>query len=298
MEKGLKKIHKLVFNLILQAVFAAFFLAKFENANAQETKNSYGKKYDLNGEIAREIENILLFSNDENERIDLLSNQDEKDDFKIDKVSGNKVDFQVSKKNIVVNLDVKTKEKIAYNAYLNGQYEVAIELYKQIVNIEPDNNYAKYSLALIYQKMGQFFEAKNLYRELLKVDSENREEVIANMLIILSKESPRDAIYLLSRLSQQHPNSAYLSAQTALVYNELKNYKQAINYLEQATKKEPERVDYKYNLAIMYDKNKEYKMAAEAYYDVIKNYGSDEKWEKLIPIEQVRLRLGRVKDMI
>ncbi len=270
--------------------------------NAQEnTPNISNEKYNLSSDISREIENILLFNNDEQERINAISGVRKKDMFEIKNsvaASESNLNFETSKPNVIMNLDIKAKEKIAYNAYLSGQYEVAIELYKQIVAVEPYNNYANYSLALLYQKMGQFDDAKILYRQLLKNGAQNREEIIANMMTIIAQESPRDAIYMLSRLSSQHPNSAYLLAQTGLVYNKIKDYAQAINYLERAAKQDPSRLDYKYNLAIMYDKNKDYEKAVETYFDVVKNYGSDEKWEKIIPINQVKSRLDQVRSMI
>lgn len=254
--------------------------------------------------ITQEIEQILLFNDDEKSKMQPnLYKKNRKDDFFIGEENDNsdqenKFDITVQKPNITINSDARTKEKMAYNASSSGQYEVAIEFYKQVLEIEPENSYAKLSLALIYQRLSQFSQAKKLYQELLKNNPQNKEEIIANLLSILSKESPRDAVYLISRLSAQHPNSDYLSAQAALIYSDLKNYNQAVNYMKKAIEINPARLDYKYNLAIIYDNSQNYEKAVENYLEVVKSYKSDTKWANLISISQVESRIESLKNKL
>ncbi len=291
-------------NLIKKIYFVAFvaFFTMFYSAKNQafsQNKN-HNQNQILNKNITKEIENLLLFGDEEKEQIEILQNQKTEDEFVINKKNDqevvNKIDIQVSQKpKLLIDIDVRKKEKIAYNAYLSGQYEVAIEIYKQILETEPNNNYAKYSLAIIYQKMHQSYEAKSLYLELIKNHSENKEQIIANLLEIIAEESPYDAIYLLSRLSTQNPDSAYFYAQSGLLYEKLNDYENAILNLEKAAKKDEKRLDYRYNLAIIYDKNKNYKKAIENYYEVVKNYNNDKKWQKNIDINQVKSRIEQIR---
>ena len=68
--------------------------------------------------------------------------------------------------------------------------------------------------------------------QLLKTNPTNQEEIIGNLLSVLVEESPRDAVYLLSRLTVQNPESAYIFAQAAVAYDRIKNYDQAIILLQ------------------------------------------------------------------
>ena len=178
--------------------------------------------------IINEIEQSLFF-NDINQQ-----NINKKDDFQIgqkeENDEENKFDIEIKTSQIKVNIDARTKEKMAYTAAKSGQYEVAIELYKQVLEVEPENSYAKFSLAIIYQKMSQYSKAKALYGDLLKNNPPNKEEIITNTLAILSKEAPFDALYLMIRLSNQYQNSSYIFAQISLVYENLKDYEKALQY--------------------------------------------------------------------
>lgn len=248
--------------------------------------------------LINEIENLLLFSQKEKEKIGYFNEVNSGDENQVS-TENNRFNIQsFQTKKAKVNIATRKKEKIAYNLFSSGQYEASKELYKQILEDEPENDYAKYSLAVIYQKMRQFSEAKKLYMEILKSDSIDRENVIANVLTIISEESPRTAVNFLSRLSSQHPNSGYLMAQTGLIYEKVKQYDKAIIHLKKATQNSPSRLDYRYNLAIIYDKNKNYKEAIESYYDVVKGYSRNKKWQKNIPIKQVRSRIQKLKTMI
>jgi tetratricopeptide (TPR) repeat protein len=211
----------------------------------------------------------------------------------------NKVDIRAQRPNSNFNLKILQEEKKAYSAYSSGQLEVAANLYKNILMQDPTNIYAKFSLATIYQKLHQYHEAKIIYRSLLKQDNvENREEVVANLLTIISEESPREAVYFLEKLTLQNPDSDYLFAQSALVYEKMNNYEQAAKNLEKAINQAPNRVDYKYNLAIIYDKNKQYAKAIESYYDVLKNYKNDKKWQNIIALDEVKSRIQTLQEFL
>lgn len=254
-------------------------------------------------DIIREVEKNLLFTDEEKSKMELLQNQlNQKSDFTIvagatDESQNEAIEMKVNEVKKSININTRTKEKMAYNATLTGQYEVAIELYKQVIAAEPDNNYALFSLATIYQKVGQLRQAKALYYRLLQNNPDNKDEIISNILSTLSEESPRDALYLLTRLAAAHPESPYILVQTALAYSSVKNYEKAADLLRQAIELDPERLDYKYNLAITYDKAGNYEKAFAAYQEVTRNY-NDSKFASAIPLQAVKLRLETIKDRI
>lgn len=280
----------------LAIIFVVFFANTLSWANPLPNGAS-------TNDIIREVEKTLLFSDEEKSKIELTKQQlNQKSDFAI--VAGDKnnakneaIEINIKETKKVIDVDTRSKEKMAYNATLNGQYEVAIELYKQVILVEPDNNYALFSLATIYQKIGQLRQAKTIYYQLLQNNPENKEEVIGNILSTLSEESPRDALYLLTRLSTSNPQSPYILVQTALAYSGVKNYEKASELLRQAIALDPDRLDYKYNLAIIYDKAENYEKAFLFYQEVIRGYNNS-KWAAAIPLKAVQMRLATIQDKI
>lgn len=247
--------------------------------------------------VVKEIERTLLFSKSERQQLDFYKTKEsgKKNGSKSDNVSSSDYGSEL---NIVVfdpkNSDssLRDKEKMAYNYALIGQYEAAIELYKQVIKAEPNNLYAQFSLAVIYQKMNQGRQAKTLYYNLLKSDAENKDEIVGNLLAILVEESPKDAIYILSRLTAENPKSSYILAQAAIAYDKSKNYEQAIDLLKRAVAYDPDRVDYKYNLAVIYDKTSDYRNATSLYSEVLKK---DDGSNQSIPFDQIKKRIEFLK---
>jgi tetratricopeptide (TPR) repeat protein len=178
---------------------------------------------------------------------------------------------------------------------LIGQYEITIEIYKEILQKEPKNLYAKYSLAVVYQRLSQFKQAKNIYYELLKGEAENKDEIINNIIVILTEESPREAIYMLTRLTIQNPSRHYLFASMALAYEKISDYNSAIKNYTKALDLDYGNMNYCYNLGVLYDQNKEYEKALEMYSNVVKNNdGSNRE----IALDSVKRRIEKIKQMI
>lgn len=290
-------------NLLSHSSKKAAFLAVFLIFSEGLVQNSFAQNSELNDSIVKEIESTLLFDEKSNEEVKFYkkNNSDKKSDLVINRGGSSAKASSVSIKMDIADVKVgsfgiREKEKTAYNASLIEQYEVAIKLYKDVLVSEPNNAYAKFSLAVLYQKIGQLSQAKTLYQDLLKNDPANKEDIIGNLLAILIDESPKDAIYLLSHLATQNPESSYIAAQSALAYDKVQNYEQAVNMLKKAISLQPERVDYKYNLAVTYDKMGDYLKALEAYSDVIKTYDSSS--HQLTSIDQIKKRVESIKSIL
>ncbi|MBM5782010.1 MAG: tetratricopeptide repeat protein [Pelagibacterales bacterium] len=261
--------------------------------------NSFASNPELSEEIVKEIESSLLFDKESSQDIEIYkptAKKEKKPDITIDrgsaKESNNIIKIDITESSDKpLNLSIIEKQRIAYNTALIEQYEVAIELYKQIIKADSSNEYAKFSLAVIYQQIGQLKQAKELYYELLRNNPSNKDEIIENLLSVLVEESPRDSVYLLSRLSSENQKSSYLKAQLALAYDKVKEYDKAIYVLKQAIEIDPSKIEYRYNLAVIYDKTANYEKALENYYYVIKNYDNSQ----FIPLEQIKERIESIK---
>jgi tetratricopeptide (TPR) repeat protein len=263
---------------------------------------SFAQEYVATSDIVKEIEKTLIFDDESSQKINIYQKKKSpKSSVFIDHDNSSDVTNAAENPNMkltvtdpkIQNIGIIEKEKLAYNSVLIEQYEVAIELYKNVLKEEPKNVYAKFSLAVVYQKLGQFSQAKKLYTELLKDNPTNRQEIVENLLMIMVEETPRDAVYLLLRLSTQNPQSSRIAAQTAMAYEKIKNYDRAIDFLIKAVALDPDRLDYKYNLAVIYDKTAQYGKALEAYSDVAKNYSENNQF---IQIGQVQKRIELLRN--
>lgn len=291
----------LKFTLKTFSTLLLLFFSFYQSANAKINKEA------STSEVIKEIEKTLLFDQDSRKKINVYKNDRtvKKSDYVI-KAGGFDEGFEDDKEEksieiIVVDpksssFTLRKKEKLAYNAALIGQYEVAIELYKQILRVEPNNEYSKFSLAVVYQKFGQLNKSKTLYRDLLKKGVHNEDEVIGNLLAILIEQTPKDASYLLARLSIQSPKSSYILAQAAVVYDKMKKYSDATSLLERAIYLDPQNIGYKYNLAIAYDKSMKYDLALAKYLDVVDSFRDGD--DRLIALDQVKARIQAIRGSV
>ena len=262
---------------------AIFFLAMTNNAYSQDLENM--------------IERTIIL--DSKSEIEIKESSNKVSDYNIKRGKKNNAkNIQIdvsSSKNSEDNIDIKLKEKFAYNAFKNNQTEVAIELYKRIIKDDPQNIYALSCLALIYQKNHQFADAKNIYYKMMKDENQNRDILIENIISIMIEESPREAIYFINKLKPSN-DKPYLFAQLGMTYNKIKQYNKAVEFLEIAVKRDDSRIDYKYNLAINYDHLKNYENAMLFYQKVIQEYELNPVEQ--IAIESVKLRLETIKNNI
>jgi tetratricopeptide (TPR) repeat protein len=281
-----KFTHKILSFLLLVTILFSIIVPSIYADEAFE--------YISTNQIMQEIEKTLLFNNAAAQASPYKTRKDSLTLDKSAESSNKNIEITVIELSNKNKINLVQKQKLAYSASISGQLEVAIALYKQILAVSPKDQYTKFALASTYQRLGQFKQAKALYYELLKPNPVNRDEIISNLLSIIVEESPRDAIYLLTRLATQTPNSDYIMAQTAMAYSNVKNYDQAIYFLNRAIALNPAKNEYKFNLAVLYDKIADYNKALNIYQDVLSNYNEQE--DATIPALQIQKRIIAIKN--
>ena len=251
-------------------------------------------------EAVDQIQKTLLFS-DKASRVRAVKKESLNIDHSDNQFNKSDINILITDPSSKTNQQVEQKQKLAHSALVAGQYEVAVELYKQILKSDPKNKYASFSLATCYHKLGQYKQAKTIYYQLLKYewpDAQTKDELIGNLIDVIVEESPNDAVYLMDKLSSQNPNSAYILAGAAMSYDRINKPDQAILLLKRAINIDPKEIKYKFNLAIIYDKMADYQNALKYYQDVVGNYISSDNLENSIPLEQVRQRIEFIKNKI
>lgn len=161
-------------------------------------------------------------------------------------------------------LDTNYELNQAYTALMGGDTERAIAIYKNVLGSDPTNQDALFGLAATYHRTGSPDKARPYYGMLLKINPNHR-EALNNFLVLVSDESPQDALPELERLELRNPDFSPIPAQIAIVYDKLGYPDKAEDKLLRAIELAPENLTYKYNLATMMDHHRRYADAIALY---------------------------------
>ena len=86
--------------------------------------------------------------------------------------------------------------KNAYNAYKNGDYELAILYYKKANEYNKESVESKFGLAVSYQLLRQYDQAIEIYLDLL-ANNFSRKKIVHNLLLCLKHKSYKEALDIL-----------------------------------------------------------------------------------------------------
>jgi Flp pilus assembly protein TadD len=134
-----------------------------------------------------------------------------------------------------------------------GQYSNAIDIYNKQLKKNPSDVEALSGKAVALQKAGRDTEAMAAYQQLLDLNPRDV-EALTNYLGLLQKQNPDQALSRLSALSQQNPDNAAISGQTAMVYAGMQDTPNAIRYFQKAMALDPTNATYPFNLGVLYDR--------------------------------------------
>ncbi|WP_269533639.1 tetratricopeptide repeat protein [Chitinimonas sp. BJYL2] len=153
--------------------------------------------------------------------------------------------------------------QLAYDAFQQGDYPRAAELYRQHLRQDSKSRDALLGLAAVAVQRQQLDEARNLYRRVL---ADNPRDELANAaLISLSTNNDPDAAEgKLRTQMQQSPRPETATALANLLARQGR-WSEAQEFYFQAHGAAPDDPDYAYNLAIALDALGERKLAADYY---------------------------------
>ncbi len=210
-------------------------------------------------------------------------------------------DITASKGKTAISSEVKeTKEdkeaiamkRKAFDAINFNQYEIAVQIYKNVLAKNKNDAYANLGLATAYQYLGQYTQAKPLFLQATK-DFPTDQQAMANLLSIVIDESPYEAVYLLSSIADKNKTSPLFQAQASLAYTRVKNYNKAIEYIEKAIELDNKNLEYKYNLAVLYDLKGDNKRARFLYNDLL-SYPINPDSDYILPRTEIQARMNEL----
>lgn len=264
---------------------------------------AFGENVDSSLDIVEKVEQNLIYSK-EVERSDMGENviikkgawtQEDSQKFQETGLSEKKIVTKVKKQsNDSKSLELKRK---AYDAMSVGQYEIAVKLYKDAIKLNKNDTYAVLGLATAYQYLGEYNKAKPLYVKVVEAFPEDQ-QVMANLLAIVTDETPYEAVYLLSNIADQNRSSALMQAQASIAYAKVNNYPKAIEYIIRAIELDNLNLEYKYNLAVYYDVIKDYTKARSMYNDILFYAMQNQDNQYNIPLREVQERLNVLNEML
>ena len=251
-------------------------------------------------DVVEKVEKNLIYSKE-------VLKQDKADDIVVKKGGWTQEDTKAienqhyKKKKINANVK-KTKEdktlialkRKAFDAINVGQYEIAAQLYKNVLQIDKNDIYATLGLATAYQYLGQYVQAKPLYLKVLEAFPTDQ-QVMANLLAIITDETPYEAVYLLSNIADKNTTSPLIQAQASIAYSKIKNYKKAIDYIKRAIELDQNNLEYKYNLAVLYDLDKDYNQARFLYNELLVFYSSNPESNYNLPLNEIQDRVNTLQ---
>ncbi len=183
--------------------------------------------------------------------------------------------------NLIVSKDKDTPEQFqdiviqAYKAALLGQFEASVYLYKKALEKEPDNINVLFGLGSLYQKLHQTDQARTMYKKVLALEPRHQ-NALNNYIVLMSSESPKNALIDLNNLEKTNPDFSPVQAQIGMVLANIGDYPAAEQHLRRAVLLSPEIVNYRYNLAVVYDHMGAYENAIDMYKQVLKFHTAED----------------------
>ncbi len=178
-------------------------------------------------------------------------------------------------------------------ALSNGHYAAALGLFNELFRRNPDDQRVLMGRAVALQDLGQGEEAIDTYRRVLQIDPDNV-SAMTNVLGLIKGEDTASAIGALQKLREMYPANVAVTAQLGMLYGVAGDYSNAIKYLNMADALKPGDSVILYNRAVAYDHLGKTDKAAELYHRIL-NLASEGKLGTSLPLDDIRQRLATLR---
>jgi len=126
------------------------------------------------------------------------------------------------------------RAKAIFNS-AQDKYLPAVELYNQVLKIEPDNTDVLKALSLMLYKLKRYIEYEANLLKVLKLDNKDTDVLNALGYFYVEQNIKLDqAFTLLNKALEIDPNSYYILDSMGWYYFQVKEYDKALNYLNRA----------------------------------------------------------------
>lgn len=142
------------------------------------------------------------------------------------------------------------KQRMAYNHVRLGEFDVARDCYRAILELEPDDTEALQQLGYLEDKLGNYNSAAHYYGRILENDPENADAIRALAKVEEKRGGGSVVKELLVRNLELDPDDTESLARLGRIYIKENDFKAAIAPLSQLVTLEPENAKAHRNLGV------------------------------------------------
>ena len=152
----------------------------------------------------------------------------------------------------------------------NGKQELSINHYKKIIENSPNNWKSKFNLYLIFIDKKEFKKALNLIDEVLKIQENFQPALRDKALVLVNLKQPDRALSYIIKSLKHNPND-YIALNTlGIIYLELKKYNEAEKIFIKAININKNYISSYNNLGRLYSLNNKNELALKLYKKALK----------------------------
>ncbi|HUV22073.1 MAG TPA: tetratricopeptide repeat protein [Gammaproteobacteria bacterium] len=158
----------------------------------------------------------------------------------------------------------------AYAAYRAGDNERALSLYNQVLKVDADNRNALLARAAIHMQEGNIDAAIRDYQTLLVANP--KDSMAMSSLLAVSSYSPQETESQLKLMIREEPDSPYLNFALANAYGAQQRWQDAQRHYFMALQNNPNDPNYAYNLAVSLEHISQPQSAITYYQRALENF--------------------------
>jgi len=168
------------------------------------------------------------------------------------------------------SLSLEEKFKSAVQNHQKNNLEVAINLYKEILETDPNNSTIYYNLGLAYNEKQHLNEAISCYKKVIKIDPNYISAHFNLGLIYKDLGDLEKEISCYEKTISINPNHSKAKNNLGLAFKKLGEYSKAKSFYEEAIKIDPNLVEAHNNLGTIFSELGETNKAIKSYENAIK----------------------------
>jgi tetratricopeptide (TPR) repeat protein len=163
----------------------------------------------------------------------------------------------------IKNSDIKDLFKKGEKNESEKKYKNAVDLYNQVLKIDPNHIDSLNNLGTIFYKMGELQKAINYYKKAIMITPDNVNIIYNLGLVFNNLGEHKNAIECYEKIIKIDPNFVYAYNNIGATFKELGDLKKSQEFLEKAISIDPNYTDAINNLSIIYKDLSQYNKSLE-----------------------------------
>ena len=133
-----------------------------------------------------------------------------------------------------------------------GELQKAVDCYEKAIQIQPEDAYAYFNLGLVFKELGEFQKAVDCYEKAIQIRPDRIEDVYVSLgLVFKELGEPQKAISCYEKAIEIQPNYAEAHNNLGLVFYELGEHQKAMSCYEKAIEIQPDHAIAHSNLSML-----------------------------------------------